>query len=81
MTFTPVEGGGCLILNRQESIPVFFKTTVKAYVQPSLSTPKSTSSGCSKNPLTAPTPLVEEVCTLRRTGSSTTANYAYITVI
>lgn len=61
MTLMPVEGGGCLILKRQESIPTFFRVKVCTYVQPSRIVPKSRLCGCTSNPLTMPPVIVEEV--------------------
>lgn len=79
-TLSPVDGGGCLILNRQESIPTFFMVTGYEYVQPSLSTPKSTRSGRSTKPRSFDVtsglmaPDTDAVLTWRRTGSSTFEN-------
>ena len=75
-TLMPVDGGGCFILKRHESMPVFLAVRVKEYVDPSRRTPKSIISGDTSKPLmiAAPPPNVEEVRVLRRTGSSTVAN-------
>ena len=71
-----------MTLNLHVSTPMFFKNTVKAYVFPSFSTPKSTLSGRSSNPLRSwkffavlrCADATEEVLTFLLTGSSTKAN-------
>ena len=73
ITLMPVEGGGCLILNRHGSIPMFLSTRDLAYERPSCMVPKSRLCGIASSPLTTPlpTPIVEQVLTFLRVASST----------